>query len=117
MPARAARRKRVHSAAATRARALGLTFLQSENIGTVSQTALMREWEAFKRWCRSENIDSSEPRAFLPELPRYLDVLFFAGAGHDRGDKLICVLRYLFPGSLMRDSQAMGATNAEASGG
>ena len=113
---RAARRRKVHADGVIEARALGLTFLQKEKVGTLSQPVLLREWRCFLAWARNNGLSQASPEACLEKVPIYLDKLFFEGHGHDRGDKLVCAMRYLFPGSAMRDPQKMDGTLAALKG-
>ncbi|CAK0817405.1 unnamed protein product, partial [Prorocentrum cordatum] len=110
--ARAKARQSARRGVRERARAEGLTVLQSLKVGSASRVYFQEEYLDFVSWARSRGPSTLGAQAIDSSFAQYLDFLFWEGHNHHKGDKAFAALKHYNPGLGLSSAAALERTTA-----
>ena len=91
---RALRREKVHGAAARAARAAHQSFLVVNTVNLGTAVGYDEHIRKFVEWAHLDAIESLSASLLEPLIIEYFESLYFEGANHDAGDRLMAALEY-----------------------
>ncbi|CAK0852624.1 unnamed protein product, partial [Prorocentrum cordatum] len=95
-----------------RARAEGLTVLQSLKVGSAWRVYFQKEYLDFVSWTRSRGLSTLGVQAIDSCFAQYLDFLLWEGHNHHKGGKALAALKHYNPGLGLSSAAALERTTA-----